>query len=41
MRVPRRVRAKVEVVAGEPVVGPDVSAEKLEAKVRALRADDA
>ena len=41
MRVPRRVRAHVEVMAGEPVVGLEVSAEQLEAKVRALRGGDA
>lgn len=41
MRIPRRLRAHVEVMADEPVVGTDVSAEQLEAKVRALRAGDA
>jgi 1-acyl-sn-glycerol-3-phosphate acyltransferase len=41
MRVPRRFRAHVEVMAGEPVIGPAVSAEQLEAKVRQLRGDDA
>ena len=41
MRIPRRFRAHVEVMAGEPVIGPDVSAEQLEAKVRQLRGDDA
>jgi 1-acyl-sn-glycerol-3-phosphate acyltransferase len=41
MRVPRRFRAHVEVVAGEPVAGADVTAEVLEAKVRALRGDAA
>ena len=41
MRVPRRFRAHVEVVAGEPVDGRDVTAGQLEAKVRLLRGDDA
>jgi len=41
MRIPRRLRAHVEVMADEPVVGTDVSAEQLEAKVRALRGVDA
>lgn len=41
MRVPRRFRARVEVVAGAPVLDPAVSAEALEAKVRALRGDAA
>src|SRR5690606_15121632 len=41
MRVPRRVRAHVEVVAGEPVHGSEASAGSLEAKVRALRGDAA
>jgi 1-acyl-sn-glycerol-3-phosphate acyltransferase len=41
MRIPRRLRAHVEVMAGEPVAGTDVSAEQLEAKVRTLRGGDA
>ena len=39
MRVPRRFRARVQVVAGEPIHDPAVSAERLEAAVRALRGD--
>jgi 1-acyl-sn-glycerol-3-phosphate acyltransferase len=39
MRVPRRFRAHVEVVAGPPVDGAGASADQLEAHVRALRAD--
>lgn len=41
MRVPRRLRAHVEVMAGEPVDGGSATAELLEARVRALRADAA
>ncbi|GAB2623851.1 MFS transporter [Novilysobacter erysipheiresistens] len=41
MRVPRRFRAHVEVVAGAPVVGGEATAEGLEAQVRALRGDAA
>ncbi|HOU65512.1 MAG TPA: 1-acyl-sn-glycerol-3-phosphate acyltransferase, partial [Thermomonas sp.] len=41
MRVPRRLRAHVDVVAGEPVDGATATAELLEAKVRALRGDAA
>ena len=41
MRVPRRLRAHVEVVAGEPVDGSIATAELLEAKVRELRGDAA
>uniref|UniRef100_UPI00321FBA7D MFS transporter n=1 Tax=Thermomonas sp. TaxID=1971895 RepID=UPI00321FBA7D len=41
MRVPRRLRAPIEVLAGEPVTGSTASAELLEAKVRALRGDAA
>ncbi|NDK37825.1 MFS transporter [Pseudoxanthomonas gei] len=41
MRVPRRFRAHVEVMAGEPIDDRGVTAEQLEAKVRALRGDDA
>lgn len=39
MRVPRRFRAHVEVVAGPPVDGASASAEQLEAQVRVLRAN--
>lgn len=41
MRVPRRVRAHVEVVADAPLDGATVTASTLEAKVRALRGDAA
>ena len=41
MRVPRRFRAHVEVVAGEPIDGRETGAALLEAKVRALRGDAA
>lgn len=41
MRVPRRFRAHVDVVAGEPVDGREATAEMLEAKVRTLRGDAA
>ena len=41
MRVPRRFRAGVEVVAGEPVPGETATAALLETKVRALRGDQA
>jgi hypothetical protein len=41
MRLPRRFRAHVEVVAGEPIDGRDVSARQLEARVRELRGSDA
>ena len=41
MRLPRRFRAHVEVVAGEPIDGRTASAELLEAKVRELRGSDA
>lgn len=40
MRVPRRFRARVEVVAAPPETG-QVTAAMLEARVRALRGDDA
>src|SRR5690606_6250546 len=40
MRVPRRLRARVEVVAGAPLHG-EVSAEALETRVRELRGDAA
>jgi 1-acyl-sn-glycerol-3-phosphate acyltransferase len=38
-RLPRRLRAPIEVMAGEPVAGSAASAELLEARVRALRGD--
>ena len=41
MRVPQRLRAHVEVVAGAPVDGATATAESLEAQVRALRGDAA
>ncbi len=41
MRVPRRFRAHIDVVAGEPMDGAAVDAEQLEARVRALRGDSA
>ena len=41
MRVPRRFRANVEVVAGETMVGASVDADQLEARVRMLRGDAA
>ena len=41
MRLPRRFRAHVEVVAGEPVDGRTASAGLLETKVRELRGSDA
>jgi hypothetical protein len=41
MRVPRRFRAHVEVVAAPPVPGTDATAARLEAQVRALRGDAA
>jgi 1-acyl-sn-glycerol-3-phosphate acyltransferase len=41
MRVPRRFRAHIEVMAGEPVPGREASAAGLEARVRALRGDAA
>jgi 1-acyl-sn-glycerol-3-phosphate acyltransferase len=41
MRVPRRMRAHVEVVAGPPVDGAGSTAESLEALVRGLRGDAA
>ena len=41
MRVPRRFRAHVDVVAGEPIDGATADAEVLEARVRALRGDAA
>ena len=41
MRVPRRLRARVEVVAGAPVDGQVATAALLEEQVRALRGDAA
>ena len=41
MRVPRRFRAHVEVVAGEIIDGNGATAEQLEARVRELRGSDA
>ena len=41
MRVPRRFRAHVEVVAGAPIDGHIASAAMLEDKVRALRGNAA
>jgi len=41
MRVPRRFRATVEVVAAPAVDGATTSAAQLEAQVRALRGDNA
>ena len=41
MRVPRRFRADVEVVAAPPVDGRNATAASLEAQVRALRGDAA
>lgn len=40
-RLPRRFRARIELVAGEPVAAADASAATLEAKVRELRGDRA
>ena len=37
MRLPRRLRARIGVVAGPPVTGADATAESLEARVRELR----
>jgi 1-acyl-sn-glycerol-3-phosphate acyltransferase len=41
MRLPRRLRAHIEVLAAEPVDGSTATAESLEARVRALRGDNA
>lgn len=41
MRVPRRFRAHIEVVADAPLDGATVDADQLEARVRALRGDAA
>jgi 1-acyl-sn-glycerol-3-phosphate acyltransferase len=41
MRVPRRMRAQIEVVASAPLDGASATAAELEAQVRQLRGDDA
>jgi hypothetical protein len=41
MRLPRRLRAHVDVVAAAPVDGANATAESLEAIVRGLRGDAA
>ena len=41
MRLPRRLRAHIEVVADEPIAAANASAALLEARVRALRGDAA
>ena len=41
MRVPRRFRAHVAVMAEAPLPGHEADAEMLEARVRALRGDHA
>ena len=41
LRIPGRLRARIEVVAGPPVDGATATAESLEAQVRALRGDAA
>jgi len=41
MRVPRRLRAHVDVVAGAPIDGAVATAALLEEKVRGLRGDAA
>ncbi|MGO4775539.1 1-acyl-sn-glycerol-3-phosphate acyltransferase, partial [Lysobacter sp. 2RAB21] len=41
MRVPRRFRAQVEVIADAPRDGAEATAQSLEAQVRALRGDQA
>jgi len=41
MRVPRRFRAHVDVIAVAPVQGPGVDKASLEATVRELRGDNA
>ncbi|MFN3310969.1 MAG: MFS transporter [Thermomonas sp.] len=41
MRLPRRLRARIEVVAGAPIPGTQANATLLEARVRALRGDAA
>lgn len=39
MRMPRRFRAHIELIAGAPILPQDLSAARLEAKVRELRGD--
>jgi hypothetical protein len=41
MRVPRRFRAQIEVIADTPIDGREATAAQLEARVRALRGDAA
>ena len=41
MRLPRRFRAHIELIAGPPLAGEDASAALLEARVRELRGDHA
>jgi hypothetical protein len=41
MRLPRRLRARIAVVAGPPVDGASATAASLEAHVRELRGDNA
>lgn len=41
MRLPRRLRAHIEIAAGAPVAGTQASAALLETQVRALRGDAA
>jgi len=41
MRVPGRLRARIGVVAGPPVIGADATAATLETRVRGLRGDQA
>jgi 1-acyl-sn-glycerol-3-phosphate acyltransferase len=41
MRLPRRLRARIDVVAGPPIPGHAASAALLEARVRALRGEAA
>jgi len=41
MRLPRRFRARIGIVAGPPLPGHEATAVELEARVRALRGDEA
>jgi hypothetical protein len=41
LRLPRRLRAGVEVEAGAPIPGEQATAPMLEQKVRAMRGDQA
>ncbi len=41
LRVPRRIRAGIEVEAGSPIAGTEATADLLEAKVKTLRGDRA